>query len=356
MRADRRKFVLGLGALGAAAAGGALSCNRPDRRAQALAATVERVPLPDARDIAHTSNELVDAVQRLMAAPAGPVLQTAQDTWRRAALAWQHGFAFQHGPFVRTGALLRASFWPARRAAIAAFLTGGDAIDAEHIELLGVDTKGMFAIEHVLFEAGPVDTAPGPWLAGAYRERALTLVLALARDVKGYAERGVAAIGDGERFKAELVRAGQHSLNRLVDQMLGAVENAAVRLDRVLRHNADHTLRAADVLGAPSGLSTQVLQAWLSVAERSYGPRAEASLATLLRDVAPAIEHNTSKAFAAAISALSAIGAPLEQVVQTDRAPLTAALGALKSLEVALRTELASALGLTLLFTSADGD
>ena len=356
MRADRRKFVLGVGALGATTAAFGWSCNRPEPRAQALAATIQRVPIPDAQDIARASNELVEALQRLTAASPGPVLQAAQDAWRRAALAWQRGFAFQHGPFVRTGALLRASFWPARRAAIAAFLTGTDAIDADRIELLGVDAKGVFAIEHVLFEAGPEDSAPGPWLAGAHGDRARALVSALAQDVKRYADRGVAAIGDGEKFKADFARGAQHSLNRLVDQLIGTVENAAVRLDRVLRQNANHTLRPADVQGEPSGLSTQVLQAWVSVAERVYGARVDASLATLLRDAAPAIEASTSQAFDAAVRGLASIGAPIEQVVQRDPAPLAAALRALKSVEIALRTELASALGVTIAFTSMDGD
>ena len=47
---------------------------------------------------------------------------------------------------------------------------------------------------------------------------------------------------------------------------------------------------------------------------------------------------------------------PLEQQVRSDAAPLAAAVAALKSLEVSIRSELASALGVSVSFNSTDGD
>jgi predicted lipoprotein len=357
MRSPRRTFLLGLGALGAAVAGAGstLSCRRPDPRARALAATVKRVLMPDTHVIVEASRGLVDAFAQLAATPTDPALRIARDAWRRALLAWQRTFALQLGPFVTTGALLRASFWPVRHAVLAEIVTGDQTIDAKLIDALGADVKGLFAIEHLLFEAEPA--APDtPWLSGARRTRAAALALELARYVHLYAGRAAAELGDGEAFKADFVLGEQLSLSRLVSQMLATVENAATRVNRVIELHADRTLQHVAVQAGPSGLSTEMLQTWLSVTQRMYGNGEVDSVAALARAAAPAIADSVQAAFSAASHALLAVHQPLEAAVRTDPAPLATTLRDLKTLEAKLRTELSSALNVTITFTSADGD
>ena len=56
------------------------------------------------------------------------------------------------------------------------------------------------------------------------------------------------------------------------------------------------------------------------------------------------------------IAALQTVGAPLEQAVQADRAPVQNAYEKTHALEVLCQADLASALGVTLTFNSGDGD
>jgi predicted lipoprotein len=51
-----------------------------------------------------------------------------------------------------------------------------------------------------------------------------------------------------------------------------------------------------------------------------------------------------------------ALHQPLEAAVRADPGALSAALHSLKRLEMTVRTELGSALGVTVTFTSSDGD
>jgi predicted lipoprotein len=351
MRAGRRAFLWSLSGLSLTAVSG--GCRQPDAREQALRATLQRVLLPDARAISQTSRALQLALSRLPLAGSEPALAEARVVWRSAALAWQRGVAFQHGPYVKTEALLRASFWPVRTSAIADVLLGAEPIDAHRAALFGVDIKGIFAIEHLLFEG----EAPGvPWLLGPKRARALALVRALADDVCSYAERGSVALGDGEPFMSEFARAGQLSINRLVNQLLGTVETAAMRVERVVAPRSTRGVSLQDVQGGPSGTSTEVLIAWLSVCQRVYGAGTAASLASLVEAVAPAIHRHAEAAFSAALAGLMRLGRPIERAAQTDPAQLSAALQALRQLEVALRSELVSALGVTISFSSRDGD
>jgi predicted lipoprotein len=343
-------------------------CRQPDARELALRGTVERVLIPDARAITQTSRALQAALVQLSASDAAPALAQARAAWRSAALAWQRAFAFPHGPYVATEALLRASYWPVRSSAIADVVLGREPIDAQRVARMGVDVKGIFAIEHLLYEdqpphqsaaagAGPTaGEAGGPWLLGPSRARALMLLRACSDDVCAHAQAGSAALGDGEPFVSEFARAGQLSVNRLVNQLLGTVETAAMRVRGVLTRQAQQRLQPRDVEGGPSGTSSELLATWLAVCARAYGADSRPSLAGLVESAAPAIHTHAAGAFAAALSAIERLGQPLERAVQTDLPQLTAALEKLKQLEVALRSELASALGVTISFGSRDGD
>jgi predicted lipoprotein len=77
---------------------------------------------------------------------------------------------------------------------------------------------------------------------------------------------------------------------------------------------------------------------------------------TLAEAAAPAIAVSVGRAFDAAVRSLRDLRAPLEDVVQSDRARLEEVLRVTKELEVALKAELTSALGVTLTFSSLDGD
>jgi predicted lipoprotein len=361
MRSGRRAFLRGLGGVSIVALSG--GCHRPDARELALRGTIERVLIPDGRAITQTSDALRVALLQLSASDGAPALARARAAWRSAALAWQRAFAFPHGPYIKTQALLRAAYWAVRSRAVADVVLGNEPIDAPRVARLGVDIKGIFAIEQLLFEgpalresAGRAPGARGSWLEGPSRARALMLLGACADDVCAHARAGSAALGSGEPFISEFARAGQLSVNRLVSQLLGTVETATLRLQGVLAHQAQQRLQPSDVEGGPSGISSELLATWLAVCVRAYGAGSTPSLARLVESAAPAIHAHVAGAFAAASAALGRLDQPLERAVQADPTQLTAAIDKLKQLEVALRSELASALGVTISFGSRDGD
>jgi predicted lipoprotein len=348
IRAGRRAFLSSVGAVSLAAMSG--GCGRVSAREQALRGTLERVLLPDARAITEHSRALQ---ARLSAAASPAMIAEARDAWRSAAVAWQRGAAFPHGPYVETKALLHASFWPIRSEAIAAMLASAEPIDAQRVAALGVNAKGMFALEYLLFEG----ESPGaPWLLGARRDRALASARAFAADVCAQAEMLKNALGDGQAFVRAFAGGGQTNLNRVVNELIRTVESAVVRIEHLLAAHAWRGFSARDVLGGPSGTSTEMLVTWLAVCERVYGAGSAASLAGLVHAVSPAIHTHATAAFAAALGGLTRLGQPLERAAQADPASLLAAKDTIRQLEVVLRSELASALGVTISFGSSDGD
>lgn len=347
MRAHRRSFLLGLLLA-------PLGCRRALTRDEALRATLARVLMPDARAIAETSQQLEAAMLQLVAAGDAASLERARQAFAPALLAWERSFAFQHGPFMTSGALLRACYWPARRNNVANLVLSGETLDASRIALLGVDQKGLFNLEQLLFER-ETEQDGLPWVLGAHGPAARALARAFASDVKDQAQHALAQLGDGRAFADEFARDGQMSVNRLFDKLLGTVEATTMRIERVFLAQADHKLRLSDVQAGPSGLSSKLLETWLTVVERCYGRANEPSLAALVQAVAPAIHAHASAALAKALGAVAALG-PLEQVARSDASQLSAAMAALRALEVSIRSELASALGVSISFNSHDGD
>jgi predicted lipoprotein len=344
--------LLGLGASGLAGSGLVFMARRQSPRELVLEQIVRRIAIPDARLIADTTRTLHSSVERLQQAASAEQLTLAQQAWRSAVLAWERGFAFQHGPFVDTSALLRAAFWPVRRDAIDELLEDDASLDAALVASLGVDVKGLFALEQLLFDER--SAAGKPWLLS--QPRALAFARALTQDVSAYAGRACTLLGDGDVFTRDFVRGGQQSLNRLITQLLRTVETAALRVGSVLGMLGNHSLSLDVVQGGKSGVSTEILSTWLDLTERVYGAERDVSVATLVRAVAPAVDQRMQQLLAAAAGSLHGLGQPLEQVLRMDPAPLQAAWTQLRALEVGMRADLASALGVTITFTSGDGD
>jgi predicted lipoprotein len=162
-------------------------------------------------------------------------------------------------------------------------------------------------------------------------------------------------LGDGRAFAEQFAAGGQVSLNRLIGQMAGTVENVASnRLNLVLGLDKNHMLRASQVEGWPSGTSQAIALALLIGTQRLY--EGKGRLGDLVKPVAPAIDERIRSGFAEAVVAVEKLGAPLEQIVKVDRPALEGAVTATKALELAMKVDLASALGITITFQSGDGD
>jgi predicted lipoprotein len=75
-----------------------------------------------------------------------------------------------------------------------------------------------------------------------------------------------------------------------------------------------------------------------------------------VRTVAPAIDKRVRERLTAVNSLIAKLGVPLERLVQTQPEQLLQARDAVKELEVSLKVDVASALGVTLTFQMGDGD
>ncbi|MGC4087144.1 MAG: imelysin family protein [Polyangiaceae bacterium] len=341
----------------AASAFGLPACARPPQRDEVLAALVRGVVVPDAQAVLDASDKLHRAVTAFAATPTLPALRVAQAALGAALLAWKRVECFKNGPLVESNALLRATFWPPRPSAIEALLSGAERIDAQRVEALGVDVKGLYSLEYLLFPPGLDDAAALALLSSDPERRRLRLASELSLSVLGYIQRARQLLGDGSEFAQRFRLAAKQNLNKLINQMIGSVETLAVnRLDSVLGLSASRLLKPSDIEGAPSHNSHRLALAELESVRRLYVEPGSKGLSALVHGLSAPVDARVCSAFDAAARALSALPASLELVVVRERPLLAAALSATKALELALKVDLASVLGVTLSFQTGDGD
>ncbi len=331
------------------------ACQRGLTKTEVLRALVKQVVLPNTVAIAEDSRRLDAEIARLAAEPGVATLRAAREQWRRALSSWKRADAFRNGPIMDTNCLLRAMFWPVRTEAIDALLESTQGVDAASIDAIGVDRRGLFALEHLLF-SDQADEQLVFAFAGPAGERRSRLARSLATNVLFYADKAARALGNGTEYAQEFADGGQDSLNRLVGQLVHTVENVcANRLAGISDLAKSGRLKPTMVEGSGSRMSQQIALTYLRATEQLY-LGVDRGLSQLVRALSLAVDNELRSAFSQAIAAVSKLGLPLEEVAKRDPAELDVAAATVKKLERALRTELASTLGVTLTFSSVDGD
>jgi uncharacterized protein len=320
------------------------SCDEAPSREEVLRGVVSQRLVPDMQALSQAAGLLTDSLRQLR---AGAELAPTQHRWREALLAWERVYVLRIGPIVDNSGLLRARFWPLREVALRERIAAQPALDVGQVELLGVDLRGMYALEWLLF----VDSAElvADSQLGA---RTRAAALAFAANAQRYADDALARLAGGGALADNLTERSQETISKLVNQLVATVEGlASERLAIVLEMHAHGNVRASEVQGAPSGSSRELVLAQLRASQRLYR-----KLALLVVPVAPKIHERVQGRFERALRLVNEVDGPLEQVVLRDRNKLEVAFRALKELELALKVDLASALGVTLTFTAGDGD
>jgi predicted lipoprotein len=341
----------------ASALGALPACRRSGRTQDVLRALVEQVLVPNIAAVAESSRQLEDALARLAEAPSVATLRGAREEWQRALLSWKRAEVFRQGPITEANSSLRVMFWPVRADALDALAQGSAAIDDAAIDAMGVDHRGLFALEYLLYSA-QADEQIAVQFASPEGARRGLLARSLASNISFQAQRAARSLADGKKLADELAEGSQESLSRLVASMIDRVENvSARRLARTSELARSGRLVPSAIEGGVSGTSQQIALAYLRATEQLYlGVQGASGLSALVNARSIALDQALRAAFRDAIVGVDGLGLPLEVVAVREAAKLDSATSVVRKLERALKTELTSTLGLTLTFSSLDGD
>ena len=222
-------------------------------------------------------------------------------------------------------------------AAIREVLAGRTLIDERLVAGLGLDAKGLFAVEYLLF-----DTELGVGTPASDGRRPPRYAREMAANVLGYANRILRLLGDGRGYGASFAGAGQASVNQLVAQSMDNLDMVLGKFDRVARAAAaGDPLLAAE--GYFSGTSLDIAGALIGGTQQLYlGGRWRPERSGSQR--LPAIDAALKALFAECQSRLRDLGKPLEVAVAARSLGLRRGRCLLQSLRHIQQVEMASAL------------
>ncbi len=326
----------------------------------------DQVIVPPLQDFAERSQDLLNATEAFCGDINHQTLDAAQASWRATRKPWSLSRAAGFGPVEELGIESGIDFWPARRQNIENTLVLHDAITPETIDQLGVSAKGLPAIEYLLF-AETFDTAavlatfpPDP--AGELR---CAYLVALTRDIRDRAGNLLAdwerdgghlqafkTAGDGSTIYPTHQDAVDILVNTIVAHLTYVVDN---KLDKPLTTTGDPVellesrfcdCAAADLRDNLAGLA----------ALYSGGAANKPGLHTLVAFVSPALDQRVSAQIVAAQAAADAITGPLRLAIGNNDAAVQTLRDEVDALRRLFKTEVVSALGVTLVLSDNDGD
>ena len=288
------------------------------------------------------SGALEAAMRALSTEPSLKRQRAAQSAFKRATLAWKQAYAFRTGPFVASEAFQRAAFWPTRASLVDTVLTDEAPIDEARVEQLGVDARGLYALEYLLFDQSNARSMLLP--SDGRGQRARAFGFQLSANVLGYAERIQRLLGDGREYAASFSNAGKQSADMLVAQARDTLSVISGKFARIERARSENLSLPFAVEGYFSGSSLEIVLAILDGAHRLYVGGGSGGLSALVASVSKPIDDHVCAAFDEAERRLGAMGMPIETALNARPERFTSAALAVAELRHVIEIEMASAL------------
>lgn len=328
------------------------------------AGLVDGFVVPTAEAYVAGADAMVTAVQGLCAAPSAETLASAQASWLAARRPWKKLEVVNFGPDVeepyRIGPKL--DFWPGRPSSIETLLAGDGAVDAAAVDVMGGATRGLPALEILLFRTTDGGAAPLDALADPRR---CAYAVGLAQDAAALGRRYIAAWNDA--WRARLVdpvnTAGdaydrhQDVLDEWVNRMAFTVEDLRfVRLGKPLGDTSGGTPLPDTLESRYSGASLRDVADVLDGVDLVFeGADGKPGIASLLPEGSP-IRSAFVQRVGLTRDALMVVPEPLELAVTEAPESVVVVQDQLRELQVIVQVSLAQALSVTVVFNDNDGD
>lgn len=327
--------------------GAACGAATPLTKEAVLQNLARNVVAPAYAELDTACGALAEAVEALHARADAGALRRARLRWSEAARCARSIECFKIGPVVDGGYGPAFYFCPIRPASIERAVGGVEPLSETRVEELGAAAKGLCAVEYLLFRPGGDDDV----LAALGGERRRVYLRLITRELAAKAGRlagewrepmGAAAV----RF----TQGGQESLNRLVNQLAWSLEafNEGRLRPLALGESGEETM------GTASGLTKRLLPAGLEGIRRVYAGGAGIGVDDWLRHLGSPAAERMHAQLREALAGVVRLDRPEEGDAAVERA--RAAYADCHALELLIKVDVASALGVTLMFSPVDGD
>ncbi|PRQ06790.1 imelysin family protein [Enhygromyxa salina] len=366
-RSRSKSVLVGVVALVGLSFGALVACpanQEPDRRAELLASLVEAQFIPTLGEASERGEALHTAATALCSSPDAAHLDAAQDAWWQLRAPWKRALAIPLGPIIDDGFDMAIDFWPLRPSSVEGGVAAGVSSQAE-LDALGVASKGMPAVEYLLWDPLAGDEAVLAALTGADGPARCAYLELLTADVA----LRLAELDDAWRddYATQLVGAGTSETYPDLALAIDAIVNAMI----AGLHDLDD-MKLAKPLGltSASGADPELVESRIS--DRSLTDARDAlagfeaaylgtddgglGLTILVEQRNPDVDAKIRAELEAAKLALAAVPEPLRLAISSDAAAVEQAQVAIKQVRISMTADVASLLGVTVSLSDNDGD
>ncbi|MGV3756617.1 MAG: imelysin family protein [Verrucomicrobiota bacterium] len=333
-----------------------------------------KVMIPGVRDFQAKCQAMEKAAVKLESEPVEANLKLTQAAWMEACLAWKRIQWIKFGPVKDRAYWSALTFKPVYPQSIEKVLRDTKPITPDYLAEQGAAAKGIYTLEYLLFDLSQGQTAwvgedgrptktgnprlAEKWLLeGETSARRRTYVRELARDMVTQLKDAQAVINAPD-FVADYVKDGQNSVNLAVNGLLDELESGVVNVLRLyVDQFANRALRYDQIEGYAGGLSVRVMEEELAGLEKLYRGAGGMGMDDYIKHVNPGLAARLEQRLKAGQEALKVFReVPVDQALVKHYTAMERAHDELRELEIQIKLDVMSSLGITLLFSSTDGD
>jgi len=349
------------------------SCfNEPFDRVAMLESLGSEVIIPTYRSFADQTAVLTSTAESFCNDPTASSLRELQDQWERARIAWKQMDVANFGPYAEQPWRLgpKIDSWPVREDTIDQQLAGDGTLDLEHVSALGAASRGLPALEYLIFDPEGVQAAFARFEEDSGPRRC-EYAIALSQDLRVNAEAIVEAWShDGDDYLGALTASGApgapfmsvgDASNEIINRMVFLTENIMrLKLGRPLGLDSGGDARPDQVESRYSDGSVQDILANLDGLENLYrgrfGDHRGVGVQRWVRWFSPDTDQEVLASILRARWAVEAIPEPLSHAVVAQRDIVQDAYEQVRELRNAIAIDVINAIAGTVTFNDTDGD
>ncbi|MCB0164627.1 MAG: imelysin family protein [Anaerolineae bacterium] len=341
----------------------------------------DNVIVPLLQDFEEQAAALKDATHQFRDDPTEANLEAVQQAWQQATMTWNKAIFFELGSFRKPNGDLvsfmeiynKIDKWPTNVDFIEKFIAEQEAIDEPMIDANGSTTKGLPAIEYLIFNPAGNAQVVSSFTDGPAGPKRMQYLVAAAENTHSKAEELLNIwAAEGDNYAQMFINADadsgdpQASISLLVNQMTASLEDIVKRkIGHPLGKTSQAGVRPELVEAEMSGISGQLLhsnfEGFANVFNGDGSAGQQLGFDDYLDYLGAEYEGQPlSKVINAQIettqAALEAIDEPLHQAMENQPDQVELVYNEARKLIVLIKADMANHLAVTMTFSDSDGD
>lgn len=339
-------------------------------RTTMLRSIADNVIIPDHNTFQQQAGKLSQAIKDMAGNPTTATVQAAQHQWAACAKTWASCEVFNFGEVVESYTHNKIYTWPCNEVFITKYVYGTDSLTQSYVATKGSSSKGLAAIEFLIFDSTGVHTVVDSLTNSPYGKRRCSYLVALGEDLQTQA----AALNnmwsaDGSDYYNTFINSSGTGLgtgtNLLINAMTASLETMLhTKLGKPMGKQQNNEPQVYLEEAYRSREALDLLMANLGVLEQTFHGGQDKT-ATGIDDYLDAVgaqydditlSQQIDNQLATVRKKLTMLAPDLSSGIVNNRPAAEEAYTEMKALLVLFKVDVVSNLGITLTLNDNDGD